>query len=109
MPANVEQAFARGVNALFAAGEPKKPEANDNVFKVWNSFASKFPKLYEFAQCTKKARAMEEQLLFFYKLNPKSEKDRGALASMFLLHLESDTSDTLEQALCNWWKELSHD
>ena len=109
MPANVQQSFERGVNALFADVEVKKPEAPGNVFKVWNGLALKFPKLYEFAQCSKRARAAEEKLLLFYKLDPKNEADRQSLAGMFMLHLEQDVSRDLETALDNWWREVSHD
>lgn len=109
MPANVQKAFERGVNALFADAEVKKPEVPGNVFKLWNGLAGKFPKLYDFAQCSKRARATEEKLLLFYKLDPRSEADRASLATMFIVHLEHDTAKELEQALDNWWREVSHD
>jgi hypothetical protein len=107
MPAQVEKAFARGVSALFADADTKKPDAPKNVFSVWNGFASKFPKLYQFAEFSRRARATEEKLLLLHKLDPRSEADRGKLADMFITHLEHDVSNTLEGALENLWKELS--
>jgi hypothetical protein len=107
MPANVENAFARGVKALFSDTTPVKPSEPSNVFALWNSLASKFPQLYEFAPVSKKAKGTEEKLMYFYKLDPRSEVDRGALAYLFLNRLESETANTLEGALSNWWEEIS--
>jgi hypothetical protein len=109
MPANVQQAFARGVTALFADKAQKCRDHEGNVFKAWNDFAAKFPKLYEFAQSTKRARGLEEKLMLFHNLNPRSEKDREALAFKFLSRMENEESNNLEGALENWWKELTHD
>ena len=109
MPANVNESFARGVQALFPDAQPKKTETGKNVIAVWNSLASKFPKLYSFAQFNKRIRAQEERLMLFYKLDPRSEDDRGKLGIMFYEHLEEDAAMTLEDALSNWWKKVSHD
>jgi len=109
MPANVQESFARGVTALFADAEPKKTEEHYNIFKRWNNLASKFPRLYAFAEFSRRARAMEEKLLLFHKLDPRSEADRETLSIMFLKHLETDTASTLEWALNAWWAEISHD
>lgn len=109
MPAKVNESFARGVSALFADAAPAKPTEPSNVFALWNQMATKFPQLFEFAQVTKKAKGTEEKLMFFYKLNPRSEVDRGALAYIFLNRLESETANTLEAALDGWWGEVSHD
>ena len=107
MPANVDTAFARGLSALFSDSAPVKPSEPSNVFKLWNTMAAKFSSLYEFAQVSKKAKGTEEKLMFFYKLNPRSEVDRGALAYIFLHRLESETANTLEGALSNWWEDIS--
>jgi hypothetical protein len=107
MPANVNESFARGVQALFPDAQPKKTDAGKNVIAVWNSLASKFPKLYQFAEFNRRIRAQEERLMLFHKLDPRSEDDRGKLGIMFYQHLETDTSDTLEKALDAWWAEIS--
>jgi hypothetical protein len=109
MPANVQQSFERGVNALFVDAEPKKTIEPANVFKIWNTMASKFPKLYTFAEFSKRARTTEAKLLLFHKLDPRSEVDRGILGLMFTAYLETDLTNTLEDALDNWWKKVSHD
>lgn len=107
MPAKVNECFERGVSALFADAQPAKPDAPKNVFGVWNGFAARFPKLYQFAEFSRRARATEEKLLLLHKLDPRSEADRGKLADMFITHLEHDLSNNLEAALDNLWKELS--
>ena len=107
MPANVDTAFERGVSALFSDPAPVKPSEPSNVFRLWNSLATKFPQLYEFAQVSKKAKGTEEKLMYFYKLNPRSDVDRGALAYIFLARLETETANTLEGALTNWWEDIS--
>jgi len=107
MPANVNESFARGVQALFPDAQQKRTEAETNVVAVWNKLASKFPKIYEFASFTRRIRATEEKIMLFLKLDPRVEADRGKLGIMFYDHLEHDTTNTLEGALDQWWRELS--
>ena len=109
MPDKVQQAFERGVNALFPKPDHSKKAEPANVIQIWNKLASSFPKLYEFASFSRRIRAQEERLMLFYKLDPRSEDDRGKLGIMFYEHLEADTSNTLEGALEGWWKKVSHD
>ena len=111
MPANVDQAFERGVSALFpkpapAQEEPVKPA---NVYRVWNRLAVKFPMFYEFCTVGPKVRLAEEKLLILFKLNPRDEADRAKLGTMLEKRLEKEESGTLECALDNWWKEASHE
>jgi hypothetical protein len=109
MSDKVQQAFERGVKALFPNPEPKKTAESCNVIQIWNKLASKFPKLYQFAEFNRRIRAQEERLMLFHKLDPRSEDDRGKLGIMFYEHLEADTSNTLEGALEGWWKKVSHE
>ncbi len=110
MSDKVQQAFERGVKALFPKPEPKKTAEPANVIQIWNKLASSFPKLYSFASFSRRIRAQEERLMLFYKLDPRSEDDRGKLGIMFYEYLEKDVlATTLEDALSNWWKAVSHD
>ena len=101
MPANVTAAFKRTTEALF--GEPVKEAAlrPKNVYEVWNRAAVKFPELYRFATSSKQARATEEKLTLLLKT------DKAGLASLFAERMVSDGSDNIEDALANWWKEVS--
>ena len=111
MPAKVDDAFARGVSALFKPADKihDMPKDAANVFFAWNSLAAKFPNVYPFANVAPAARSLEEKLLLFYKCNPKSANDREWLAALFMKRLEHETADTLEAALKGWWEEVSHD
>lgn len=104
MPANVTAAFKRTTEALF--GDPVKEAVEaalcpKNVFEVWNRTAVKFPELYRFATSSKQARATEEKLTLLLKT------DKVGLASLFAERMVSDGSDNIEDALANWWKEVS--
>ena len=109
MPAKVNQAFERGVSALFGAGKPTA--AVDiparNVFEVWNRLASKFPTVYGYASVTHKARATEEKLCLLLGFDPSVNQGRASLAAAFSRRLETVSSDSIEGALDAWWKELS--
>lgn len=111
MPANVDKTFERGVSALFGSSAKVAPEREkpQNIFRLWNTFAVKFPSVYEFASTTRHALSMEEKLCAFHKLDFSSKEGRAKLADMFASRIEFEKSVTLEGALENWWKEVSRD
>lgn len=109
MPAKVDDAFSRGVSALFTTDVTVKGDPMGNVFFAWNTLATKFPNIYGFASVTHKARELEEKLMLFFKRNPRSREDREWLAYAFMKRMEHETAPTLEGALENWWGEIIHE
>lgn len=109
MPANVTQAFERGVSALFGVSPAVPPLSAPpaNVFAAWNRLASKFPEIYPFATVTHKARETEEKLCALYKLDPRTNAGRMTLAALFAKRLENESAGSVEAALEKWWKEVS--
>lgn len=108
MPANVSQAFERGVYSLFGPPSPAaEVRAPGNVFEAWNRLAAKFPEIYPFATVTHKARETEEKLCALNKLDGRTNDGRKALACMFARRLENESAGSVEAALEKWWKEVS--